>query len=83
MLKCQQLLAFHICDKISCVYAFCFQSKSEALVLVKQMALFYGGDASHRHTLVRMFNKTPDKFEYMDVIEEYKRNRTYLEDNPY
>ena len=72
-----------MCYKITCAFAFFFQSKSEALILVKQMALFYGRDASHRHTLVRMFNKTPEKFAYMDVIEEYKRNRTYLEDNPY
>lgn len=58
-------------------------SKAEALNLVKQMTLYYGRDVGHRHNLVRLFNATPDKFQYLDIIEEYKKNRTYLEENPY
>ena len=62
---------------------FLFQSKAEALNLVKQMALYYGRDAAHRHSLVRLFNSVPEKFQYMDIIEEYKKNKVYLEENPY
>lgn len=58
-------------------------SKAEALNLVKQMAMYYGRNAAHRHSLVRLFNSAPDKFQYMDIIEEYKRNKDHLEENPY
>ncbi|XP_060559443.1 ATP synthase mitochondrial F1 complex assembly factor 1-like [Ruditapes philippinarum] len=57
--------------------------KSEALNLVKQMTLYYGKEAGERYTLVRTFHKNPENFQYMDIIEQYKLNKDYLENNPY
>ncbi|KAL5020925.1 hypothetical protein ScPMuIL_000080 [Solemya velum] len=53
--------------------------KSEALNLVKQMTLFYGRSASERFNFVQVFNNTPEKFEYGDLVAEYKNIREIVE----
>ncbi|XP_053395060.1 ATP synthase mitochondrial F1 complex assembly factor 1-like [Mercenaria mercenaria] len=57
--------------------------KTEALNLVKQMTLYYGRDAGERYKLVRTFHTNPEQFQYMDIIEQYKMNKEFLENNPY
>lgn len=57
--------------------------KEEALNLVKQMALYYGKNAGDRYKLLRTFHSSPETFQYMDLVEQYKMNKDYLENNPY
>ncbi|WAR24769.1 ATPF1-like protein [Mya arenaria] len=57
--------------------------KSEALNLVKQMSMFYGKSAGERYLLLRTFHANPGAFDHMQLIEEYKRNKDYLENNLY
>lgn len=60
-----------------------FQKKTEALNLVKQMTLYYGKEAGDRYKLLRTFHLKPEEFNYMDIVDQYKENREYLENNPY
>ncbi|KAL4236032.1 ATP synthase mitochondrial F1 complex assembly factor 1 [Mactra antiquata] len=58
-------------------------SKNEALILVKQMALYYGQKAGDRYKILRQFHSSPNEFNHMDIVEQYKLDKDYLEENPY
>ena len=47
------------------------------------MTLYYGKNAEDRYRLLRQFNASPQKFQYMDIVEEYKRNKDFLEETPF
>lgn len=57
--------------------------RSEALNLVKQMALYYGKEAGDRYRILRQFCAQPDTFDHMQLVEVYNSNKDYLENNPY
>eukprot|EP00794_Sanderia_malayensis_P020025 gene20025-21988_t len=47
----------------------------EAQFLAQQLQLFYATSDEERFNLVHVFNKQPDKFKYMDVINEVATSR--------
>ncbi|XP_029644380.1 ATP synthase mitochondrial F1 complex assembly factor 1 [Octopus sinensis] len=53
--------------------------KANALNLARQLTMFYGRNAAERFTLVRIFNYMPQKFNYNDLITEYKGCKKFLE----
>lgn len=56
-------------------------TKDEALILGKQMTMYYSQPGAERFNLVRMFNHMPEKFNYQDIISEYKKMKTVLEND--
>ncbi|XP_033737749.1 ATP synthase mitochondrial F1 complex assembly factor 1-like [Pecten maximus] len=54
-------------------------TKSEALILVKQMTMYYSQPGVERFNLVRLFNHMPEKFHYQEIISEYKKMKKMLE----
>ncbi|OWF46326.1 ATP synthase mitochondrial F1 complex assembly factor 1-like [Mizuhopecten yessoensis] len=54
-------------------------TKSEALILVKQMTMYYCQPGMERFNLVRLFNHMPEKFHYQEIISEYKKMKKMLE----
>lgn len=54
-------------------------TKNEALILVKQMTMYYSQPGVERFNLIRLFNHMPEKFHYQEIISEYKKLKKMLE----
>ena len=55
------------------MYNFPFQSKEDAVMLIKQLQMYYGPKSGKRFELVKKLNQNPDQFKHMDLIEEFKK----------
>lgn len=42
------------------------------------MSSYYSPSAGEKFNLVRLFNLTPDKFEHLDVLNEYEKMKHTL-----
>ena len=58
---------------------FIFQTKNESLNLMKQMSIYYGRTAADKFNAFRVFNHLPEKFNYLDLVENYKFMKEDLE----
>jgi len=47
------------------------------------MTLYYGKDAGDRYKLLQTFTSTPGEFNHMDLVEQYNKNKDFIEENPY
>lgn len=56
-----------------------FQSRPNAIKLIRQMSLYYGQGAGHLLQYISIFNNAPDKFQYSDLIQEYNNMKKFLE----
>nr|XP_022286943.1 ATP synthase mitochondrial F1 complex assembly factor 1-like [Crassostrea virginica] len=54
-------------------------TKNESLNLMKQMSIYYGRTAADKFNAVRVFNHLPEKFNYLDLVENYKFMKEDLE----
>ncbi|XP_061166231.1 ATP synthase mitochondrial F1 complex assembly factor 1-like [Saccostrea echinata] len=54
-------------------------TKNESLNLMKQMSIYYGKSSTDKYNAVRVFNHLPEKFNYLDMIENYKFMKEDLE----
>ena len=46
---------------------------------MKQMSIYYGRTAADKFNAVRVFNHLPEKFNYLDLVENYKFMKEDLE----
>ncbi|XP_071118753.1 ATP synthase mitochondrial F1 complex assembly factor 1-like [Haliotis cracherodii] len=53
--------------------------RKDALNLVRQMSMYYSRRSGERFNLVRIFNHMPNKFNHLDVINEYQEMIKFLE----
>lgn len=56
------------------------QTKNESLNLMKQMSIYYGKSSTDKYNAVRVFNHLPEKFNHLDLIENYKFMKEDLEE---
>lgn len=59
-------------------FNFSVQKREDALLLVQMIAIYYGKDSPRFHK-VHAFNHTPDKFDYNELIEEFKSMYTNVQ----
>lgn len=55
-------------------------TKNESLNLMKQMSIYYGKSSTDKYNAVRVFNHLPEKFNHLDLIENYKFMKEDLEE---
>ena len=51
-----------------------FQAPHEAMFIANLIQLYYGTDDEKKLSLLKTFNKNPDQFNHMSVIEEMQRS---------